>query len=216
MLELKQIKKSEEKMLKLSNFNLSIKNKKLLTDVNVEFSDGKINHILGKNGVGKSIFAKSLMLDNENITVIGSYSNVPEDITFNELRKVLIKKFGRDRVERLCSILNISNIDEKTILKKLSDGQRQKIKIIVFLLFDKDIIILDEVTNALDKTTSNEIYDLFNAYIKKNPKKVILNITHNLSDLNNMDGEYYLFEDYEIKKYSNSKELIDLYINGGN
>lgn len=203
-------------MLKLSNFNLSIKNKKLLTDVNVEFSDGKINHILGKNGVGKSIFAKSLMLDNENITVIGSYSNVPEDITFNELRKVLIKKFGRDKVERLCSILNISNIDEKTILKKLSDGQRQKIKIIVFLLFDKDIIILDEVTNALDKTTSNEIYDLFNAYIKKNPKKVILNITHNLSDLNNMDGEYYLFEDYEIKKYSNSKELIDLYINGGN
>lgn len=202
--------------MKLSNFNLNIKNKKLLTDVNVEFSDGKINHILGKNGVGKSIFAKSLMLDNENITVIGSYSNVPEDITFNELKKVLIKKFGSDKVERLCSILNISNIDEKTILKKLSDGQRQKIKIIVFLLFDKDIIILDEVTNALDKTTSNEIYNLFNAYIKKNPKKVILNITHNLSDLNNMDGEYYLFEDYDIKKYSNRKELIDLYINGGN
>ena len=38
--------------------------------------------------------------------------------------------------------------------------------------------------------------------VKKNPKKVILNITHNLSDLNNMDGEYYLFEDYDIKKYS--------------
>lgn len=202
--------------MKLSNFNLSIENKKLLTDVNVEFSEGKINHILGKNGVGKSIFAKSLMLDNENITVIGSYSNVPEDITFSELKKVLIKKFDMDKVGRLCSILNISNIDEKIILKKLSDGQRQKIKILVFLLFDKDIIILDEVTNALDKTTSNEIYELFNDYIKKNPKKVILNITHNLSDLNNMDGEYYLFEDYDIKKYSNRKELIDLYINGGN
>lgn len=188
--------------MKLSNFNLSIENKNLLTDVNVEFSEGKINHILGKNGVGKSIFAKSLMLDNENITVIGSYSNVPEDITFNELRKVLIKKFDMNMVDHLCSILNISNIDEKIILKKLSDGQRQKIKILVFLLFDKDIIILDEVTNALDKTTSNEIYELFNDYIKKNPKKVILNITHNLSDLNNMDGEYYLFEDYDIKKYS--------------
>lgn len=202
--------------MKLSNFNLSIENKNLLTDVNVEFSEGKINHILGKNGVGKSIFAKSLMLDNENITVIGSYSNIPEDITFNELRKVLIKKFDMNKVDHLCSILNISNIDEKIILKKLSDGQRQKIKILVFLLFDKDIIILDEVTNALDKTTSNEIYELFNDYIKKNPKKVILNITHNLSDLNNMDGEYYLFEDYDIKKYSNRKELIDLYINGGN
>ena len=81
-----------------------------MTDVNVEFSEGKINHILGKNGVGKSIFAKSLMLDNENITVIGSYSNVPEDITFNELRKVLIKKFDMNKVDHLCSILNISNI----------------------------------------------------------------------------------------------------------
>lgn len=196
--------------MKLSNFNLSIGNKKILTDVNVEFSEGKINHILGKNGVGKSIFAKSLMLDNENITVIGSYSNVPEDITLSELKKVLIKKFDMDKVDHLSSILNISNIDEKIILKKLSDGQRQKIKILVFLLFDKDIIILDEVTNALDKTTSNEIYGLFNDYIKKNPKKVILNITHNLSDLNNMDGEYYLFEDYDIKKYSNRKEIIDL------
>ena len=110
----------------------------------------------------------------------------------------------------------MTTLTEKIILKKLSDGQRQKIKILVFLLFDKEIIILDEVTNALDKTTSNEIYELFNDYIKKNPKKVILNITHNLSDLNNMDGEYYLFEDYDIKKYSNRKELIDLYINGGN
>lgn len=54
-----------------------------------------------------------------------------------------------DKVGRLCSILNISNIDEKIILKKLSDGQRQKIKILVFLLFDKDIIILDEVTNMI-------------------------------------------------------------------
>lgn len=202
--------------MKLNNFNLSIGNKILLTDVNVEFSEGKINHILGKNGVGKSILAKSLMLDNENITVIGSYSNVPEDSTFRELKKVLIKKFDMDKVDHLCSILNISNIDEKIILKKLSDGQRQKIKILVFLLFDKDIIILDEVTNALDKTTSNEIYELFNDYIMKNPKKVILNITHNLSDLNNMDGEYYLFEDCDIKKYSNRTELIDLYINGGN
>lgn len=202
-------------MLKLSNFNLSIKNTELLANVNVEFSEGKINHILGKNGVGKSMFAKKLMLDNENIIVIGSYSNVPEDLTFREVKKVLVKKFDSDKVEYLCSVLNISNIDEKTILKKLSDGQRQKIKIIVFLLFDKDIIILDEVTNALDKTTSNEIYDLFNTYIKKNPQKVILNITHNLLDLNSMDGEYYLFEDCDIKKYSNKKELIDSYVNGG-
>lgn len=128
--------------MKLNNFSLNIENKKLLTDVNVEFSEGKINHILGKNGVGKSIFAKSLMLSDANITVIGSYSNVPEDITFNELMKVLIKRFDIDKVFYLCSVLNISNIDGKITLKKLSDGQREKIKILVFCCLIKILLSL--------------------------------------------------------------------------
>lgn len=201
-------------MLRLSNYCLSIKKRELLKSVNVEFVEGRINHILGKNGVGKSIFAKDLMLKDADVVVIGSYSNIPEDITLRELKKMLIKKFGSEAVSELCRILNMFNIDEKLILKKLSDGQKQKIKILVFLLFDRKTIILDEVTNALDKATANEIYDLFNSYIKHHPEKTIINITHNLSDLNKMDGEYYLFEDYDIKQYRNKDELIELYIGG--
>lgn len=200
--------------MRLSNYCLSIKKRELLKSVNVEFVEGRINHILGKNGVGKSIFAKDLMLKDADVVVIGSYSNIPEDITLRELKKMLIKKFGSEAVSELCRILNMFNIDEKLILKKLSDGQKQKIKILVFLLFDRKTIILDEVTNALDKATANEIYDLFNSYIKHHPEKTIINITHNLSDLNKMDGEYYLFEDYDIKQYRNKDELIELYIGG--
>lgn len=201
--------------MKLTNYNLSIKSRELLSNVTVEFRKGVISHILGKNGVGKSVFAKELMLEDNGISIIGSYSNLPEDMTLKELKKFLSKKLDVDNIEYLFDILDTSNIDERVLLKRLSDGQRQKLKIATFLLLDREIIILDEITNSLDKASSNEIYSFFNLYIRSNPQKVILNITHNLADLTCMEGDYFLFEDYNIKKYKRREELIKLYVNGG-
>ena len=58
---------------------------------------------------------------------------------------------------------------------------KTKLKLLSFSE-DKSIIVLDEITNALDKQTINEIYLFLLAYIKI-ILKIILNITHNLSDL---------------------------------
>ncbi len=82
------------------------------------------------------------------------------------------------------------------------------------MLEDKQVIVLDEVTNALDKTTTNEIYDFFNNYIKKNPNKLIINITHNLSDLQNLPGDYYLLEYQKFVKMASKGEAIKKYIEG--
>ena len=45
--------------MKLINYSLKVK-KELLSNVNVTFSEGKISHMLGKNGTGKSCFAKAV------------------------------------------------------------------------------------------------------------------------------------------------------------
>ncbi len=49
------------------------------------------------------------------------------------------------------NILNIEAIPSNVLLKNLSDGQKQKLKLLSFLLEDHDLIILDEVTNALTR-----------------------------------------------------------------
>ena len=77
--------------------------------------------------------------------------------------------------------LHATNISKTSLIGQLSDGQN-KTKITFFFLEDKSIIVLDEITNALDKQTINEIYLFLLAYIKI-ILKIILNITHNLSDL---------------------------------
>ena len=69
-----------ENMLKLQNYNLYIDDKCLFHDINLAVNDGEIHIFMGKNGVGKSSIAKSIMGDN-NYKVSGNIIYNNEDIT---------------------------------------------------------------------------------------------------------------------------------------
>ncbi|MBO0441216.1 ATP-binding cassette domain-containing protein [Candidatus Enterococcus ikei] len=210
-------------LLTFNDYNLKVKNKTLLENTNFSFVKGKINHILGKNGVGKSQFAKDLLLNmsglitpeiSDNVTIISSFSNVPNDLSSKELLAILRKRFGADSVEHLASSLHVENISMNTLIGQLSDGQKQKLKLLSFLLEDKSIIVFDEITNALDKQTINDIYLFLNKYVAEQPEKFILNITHNLSDLKNLGGNYYLIEDLKMTSFEQQDDVIKAYIEG--
>ncbi|HCD8600217.1 TPA: peptide ABC transporter ATP-binding protein, partial [Staphylococcus aureus] len=50
--------------MKLNNYSLKVKNKQLVDNCDLNFYLGQINHIVGKNGVGKSLLAKDFLLNN--------------------------------------------------------------------------------------------------------------------------------------------------------
>ena len=58
----------------------------------------------------------------------------------------------------------------------LSGGQKQRIAIARSLFFKRDILILDEITNQLDKINENKIFELVKSF-KDN--KTIIFISHN-------------------------------------
>lgn len=199
-----------------------MKGKTLLQDTDLHFSKGKISHIIGKNGVGKSQLAKDFLLNNskrisndisQNVSLISSSSNIPNDVSKDFLLSFLSRKFGSKMIDTITPLLNLENIDGKVLIKNLSNGQKQKLKLLSFLLADKNIIVLDEITNALDKKTVIEIHRFLNEYIHENPEKIIINITHNLSDLKAVAGDYYLFHNLGIQKYDSVEKLIEVYIN---
>ncbi|EVS83971.1 TPA: ATP-binding cassette domain-containing protein [Staphylococcus aureus] len=210
--------------MKLNNYSLKVKNKQLVDNCDLNFYLGQINHIVGKNGVGKSLLAKDFLLNNsgnipksisQNVTLISSSSNIPNDITKDFLLSLLKSKFENNRqtFDKIYNILNIEAIPSNVLLKNLSDGQKQKLKLLSFLLEDHDLIILDEVTNALDKKTVNEIYEFLNDFIQSHQTKTIINITHNLSDLSALSGKYFIFKDLQIEEYQSKEEVINDYIN---
>ncbi|HGZ3386046.1 TPA: ATP-binding cassette domain-containing protein [Staphylococcus aureus] len=210
--------------MKLNNYSLKVKNKQLVDNCDLNFYLGQINHIVGKNGVGKSLLAKDFLLNNsgnipksisQNVTLISSSSNIPNDITKDFLLSLLKSKFENNRqtFDKIYNILNIEAIPSNVLLKNLSDGQKQKLKLLSFLLEDHDLIILDEVTNALDKKTVNEIYEFLNDFIQSHQTKTIINITHNLSDLSALPVKYFIFKDLQIEEYQSKEEVINDYIN---
>lgn len=204
--------------MKITNYDLKIKNKILLKDLNVEFYEGEINHILGPNGVGKSIFAKDFILngkqkfnlEEKDLCVIGSYTNLPLDYKVKDLIS-FIKQDKSELFDYLYDSLSINKIDENLLYKSLSDGQKQKLKILGFFQSDVKVIILDELLNAVDKKSSNEIYTFLKTFINKHKDVVIINITHNLVDLSAMEGKYFLYDDQNIIKITTKEEIIKEY-----
>lgn len=127
--------------MKLINYSLTVGKKILIEDLNLEFKQGYINHLLGSNGVGKSCLAKSCVgilphkgaIDNNKAPIlIGSYSNVPSDLTLKDIYKLLSIHYEGSEIDTLIKLLNINKLSNKLKIKMMSDGQKQKVKYCVF------------------------------------------------------------------------------------
>lgn len=210
--------------MKFVNYSLKVGNNQLIDNLNISFQYKMINHLLGNNGVGKSCLAKSCfgiipytgrieaMCDKP--VLISSYSNVPLDFMLSDIVNILEKSFGKEKVEYFWKLLNLDTIPNKLRIRKMSDGQKQKIKLLCFLIPLPKIIILDEFTSALDKSSTLEIYNFMNTFVEQN-NVTCINITHNLSDIEYMPGNYYFFKDRNIVKINSKQDIIDAYVKGG-
>lgn len=206
----------------IDSLSLKVGNKELLNDLSISFPPGKVNHVLGKNGVGKSCFAKAcagflkykgkIDIKYDDIIAIGSYSNVPGNLKLKDLLQLLYSKNNKT-VNNLAAQLDILSIDQNSFISKMSDGQKQKIKLLYFLSLNPKVIIFDEFTSSLDKTSSFDIYRFLNKYLS-NSKITSINITHDLTDLEYMPGNYYIFSNNAISKIEDKEKAIEKYIKG--
>ena len=201
----------------IDNYSLTVGNKKLLENTKLFFEKGKINHVLGRNGSGKSQLAKDFILNNskcfpsdisKKTLIISSYSNIPSELTISDLQNTVPWKLSNEMYD----LLNIKSIDAHVKLKYLSDGQKQKVKLYILLSLDKNIIIFDEITNALDKKTVDEIHVFLKNYIINNPEKIIINISHDISDVREVEGNYLVIDDTKFNKVNSLDKAISWYL----
>ena len=82
---------------------------------------------------------------------------------------------------------------------RFSGGQIQRISIARALIKNPKILILDEVTSALDKENTQIIIDLIDK-IHKEMEITILIISHDLNLIKNTDYNYYLENKKLFKK----------------
>lgn len=124
---------------------------------------------------------KSYMRSNDIGFVFQFYNLVPNlSVEDNILLPIMIgRKKASNYKNKLNEMLELIGMQDKRYLtpRELSGGQQQRVAIARSLVFDPDILFLDEPIGNLDSKTGTEIMKLFKK-INTDYKKIIVQVTH--------------------------------------
>lgn len=196
---------NEIEKIVFKNINISFNNKILFENKNFEINKGDKVSIAGNSGSGKTTLIKIMLglakpdsgdiyINNVNINTL-NLNNIWSKISYASQNSLILEssiieniamnndldQIEIDKIKSLCQFLEIEYLleNETSIisknLNKLSGGERQRVILARALYFDRNVMILDEATNALDKTIEGKIIE----YLMNSDKTVIF-ISHSL------------------------------------
>lgn len=218
---------NNKEILKIENLNLEIGTVKILKDISFTVQKKEIIALLGPSGSGKSSLLKSInMLNTPSCGQIKYHNNDIQEISPMALRKkigyVLQKPtlFGNDVMENLkypCELhqkvfdinlvefyLKKVNLKPDILEKKpneLSGGEQQRISLVRTLLLEPEIILLDEVTSALDEDNTLLIEELIK-YENENNELTVIFISHNNEQAKRLAQKVIYMEEGAIKEFT--------------
>lgn len=138
----------------------------------------------------------------ENMTIFENMAFAFKCAKHRGLRP-FFNKADRQFFQQKLQMLNmgLENIMDELVIN-LSGGQRQALSLIMSILTDAKILLLDEITAALDPVSSDAIMRL-TAKIIKEEKRTCVMITHNMQHAIDYGDRLLLLKDgYIIKDYN--------------
>ncbi len=198
-----------DSILEVKHLSFSVGEKEILKDISFKIQKGDFLTIKGPSGSGKSTLLKLLAaimnpsageiiykgkpLSEYEITdyrkeVSYSFQNaalfgttVADNLMFPyEIRN---EPFDRDRAIALLDKVMLSEqyLDQK--ITELSGGEKQRVALIRNVLFTPEVLLLDEVTSALDAENRKVISDAILRLNREN-NITVLWVTHNTDEIN--------------------------------
>ena len=215
---------SNMKLLEIKKLNKSFDNKKILTDINLSISGGKIVGLLGKNGSGKSTLIKlindlltpssgEILVNGKEIGVESKkvISYLPERTYLNKQMKVSeiidqFKDFYQDfDIEKAIRLLKDLDLDINQSLTKMSKGMQEKVGLVLVMSRKADLYVLDEPLGGVDPATRDYILDTILSNF--NEKASVIISTHLISDIERILDEVIFIDKGKIILQSDADKL---------
>ena len=192
--------------IKLINIEKNFGSKKIYDKLYLTFEEGKINCILGRSGCGKSTLLN--IIANLEEVKSGEIIGVPEKIAyvFQEDRLIewnsiytnmelpLLKTYTKDeREEKIKNILREVELGDymNSYPKELSGGMRQRANIARALLYNGELLLMDEPFKSLDKSSKENIISIFKRnHLEKN--NTVIMVTHDINEALSLGDNIFL------------------------
>ena len=200
---------SGKETLKITALEKSYGDKKIFKKVDISIARGEKIALIGKNGMGKSTFIKSIVKDIEfggNIqlghqVMMGYFAQDeahkldPKKTVFETIDEVASGEIRKQIRPILGSFLfSGEDIDKKVHV--LSGGEKTRLSLCKLLLQPNNFLILDEPTNHLDMASKEILKDALVSY-----SGTLLLVSHDRGFLDGLTDRVYFIKDQGIKIY---------------
>ena len=202
-------------LLRCINVNKSFGKKKILEDINLNISRGKIIGLLGKNGTGKSTLIKIindlLTVDSGEVLVNGERVGISSKkiISYLPERTYLDKSMTVEKVIKFFSefydnfdehkarkLLSDLGLDTSLKLSKMSKGMQEKVQLVLVMSRKAELYILDEPLGGVDPATRDYILDTILSNFNEGASVIIS--THLISDIERILDEVIFIDKGKI------------------
>ncbi len=211
-------------LLEIKGLSKTFDNKKVLSDINLKISSGKIVGLLGKNGAGKTTLIKlinDLLTPSEGeILVKGNkvgieskkvISYLPERTYLNKWMRVsevldyFLDFYDDFDIKRAKKLLKDLDLDINQRLSKMSKGMQEKVQLVLVMSRRADLYILDEPLGGVDPATRDYILDTILSNFNENASVIIS--THLIADIERILDEVIFIDKGKIILQSDADKL---------
>ena len=217
-------------LFKVENLSLGYNGNAVFRGLNFEVSEGDFICVVGPNGSGKTTLIKGILglirpisgkikfveLKQKFIGYMPQETLVDPNFPASVFEIVLSGTLNRDcgsfygaeakkDVDNSLKLLGIEKLKDKSFTD-LSGGQRQKVLLARALVATKNLLILDEPSNNLDKKSKKELYELVQKLNSEHGIAIIM-VTHDL-DHDNLIGDKILSLHDSDFFFGSTKEFV--------